>query len=71
MRRPLLGTLTTTLLLAGATVAGTGAATAAPSDSAADAKARPKAVDFAGTVALSNCSGSLIRLPSSSDNDPG
>ncbi|MBC2875251.1 MULTISPECIES: trypsin-like serine peptidase [Streptomyces] len=33
-------------------------------------KAKPKAVDFAGTVALSNCSGSLIRLPNSADNDP-
>ncbi|MBO0654784.1 trypsin-like peptidase domain-containing protein [Streptomyces triculaminicus] len=34
------------------------------------AATKPKAVDFAGTVALSNCSGSLIRLPGSGDNDP-
>lgn len=29
-----------------------------------------KAVDFAGTVALSNCSGSVIRFPASADTDP-
>lgn len=29
-----------------------------------------KAVDFAGTVALSNCSGSVVRMPDSEDNDP-
>lgn len=29
-----------------------------------------KAANFAGTVALSNCSGSVVRLPSSVDNDP-
>ncbi len=29
-----------------------------------------KAVNFAGTVSLSNCSGSVIRFPNSEDNDP-
>lgn len=29
-----------------------------------------KAVDFAGTVSLSNCSGSVIRFPKSADSDP-
>ncbi|MEU6219488.1 serine protease [Streptomyces sp. NPDC047022] len=29
-----------------------------------------KAVDFAGTVSLSNCSGSVIRFPKSADGDP-
>ncbi|WP_033258060.1 S1 family peptidase [Kitasatospora setae] len=29
------------------------------------------AVNFAGTVALSNCSGSLVRMPNSVDSDPG
>ncbi|GAA3047729.1 V8-like Glu-specific endopeptidase [Streptomyces olivoverticillatus] len=63
MRRPLVGALTT-VLLTGATVGvGTTTATAAP-------QGRVKAVDFAGTVALSNCSGSLIRMPSSADGDP-
>ncbi|MEV4741208.1 serine protease [Streptomyces sp. NPDC049555] len=63
MRRPLVGALGT-LLLAGATVAGTGTATAQTP------KPPAKAVDFAGTVALSNCSGSLVRMPNSADGDP-
>lgn len=29
-----------------------------------------KAVNYAGTVALSNCSGSVIRMPNSADSDP-
>ncbi|QOV35946.1 trypsin-like peptidase domain-containing protein [Streptomyces ferrugineus] len=29
-----------------------------------------QAVNFAGTVSLSNCSGSVVRLPDSEDNDP-
>jgi trypsin-like peptidase len=29
-----------------------------------------QAVDFAGTVSLSNCSGSVIRFPNSADSDP-
>jgi hypothetical protein len=33
-------------------------------------KPSAKAVNFAGTVSLSNCSGSLIRFPASEDNDP-
>lgn len=37
--------------------------------SGADAAA-PRAVSFAGTVALSNCSGSIVRMPTSTDNDP-
>ncbi|MEU4199751.1 serine protease [Streptomyces sp. NPDC045470] len=36
----------------------------------AAAQAKPKAVNFAGTVALSNCSGSIVRMPTSTDNDP-
>ncbi|ARZ68169.1 hypothetical protein SMD11_2520 [Streptomyces albireticuli] len=62
--RPLLGALSA-LTLAGAALVGTGVAPA----SAAPA-AKPKAVDFAGTVALSNCSGSLVRMPGSADTDP-
>ncbi|MEU9388049.1 serine protease [Streptomyces sp. NPDC048279] len=47
-------------------------AVAAP---AARADAQPKAaaavtVNFAGTVSLSNCSGSVIRFPNSADSDP-
>ncbi len=66
IRRPLVGTLAT-LLLAGATVAGAGTASAASQAPAG----KTKAVDFAGTVALSNCSGSLIKMPNSTDSDPG
>ncbi|SOD72482.1 Trypsin-like peptidase domain-containing protein [Streptomyces sp. 1222.2] len=29
-----------------------------------------QAVNFAGTVSLSNCSGSVVRMPASEDNDP-
>jgi hypothetical protein len=29
-----------------------------------------QAVNFAGTVSLSNCSGSIVRMPDSEDNDP-
>ncbi|MFF1379555.1 trypsin-like serine peptidase [Streptomyces sp. NPDC058308] len=34
------------------------------------AQAKTKAVDFAGTVALSNCSGSVVRTPKSKPGDP-
>lgn len=64
-------TLTRTLLglaAAGALTAGVlaapGAATAAP------APAPAVDVSFAGTVALDNCSGSLVRVPSATDDDP-
>ncbi|WNI22792.1 serine protease [Streptomyces sp. ITFR-16] len=33
-------------------------------------KVRPKAIGFAGTVALSNCSGSVVRTPDSQPGDP-
>ncbi|MET7766630.1 serine protease [Streptomyces sp. NPDC005393] len=65
MTRPLVGALSA-LLLGGATLAGAGAA---PAAAASHAKS-PKAVTFAGTVALSNCSGSVVRAPGSADTDP-
>lgn len=44
--------------------------TAVPA-AAAPARPTPHAtVDFAGTVALSNCSGSLVRVPGATDEDP-
>ncbi|MFJ9605476.1 serine protease [Kitasatospora sp. NPDC101176] len=48
------------------------AAAASGADAAAvDTKAAPlAAVTFAGTVALSNCSGSLVRMPGSAASDP-
>ncbi|MER7109609.1 S1 family peptidase [Streptomyces sp. NPDC000229] len=63
MRKPLAGALLAlTLLGAGAT-----SAAAAPAPAPAPTT---KAVDFAGTVALSNCSGSVVRVPGSQPNDP-
>ena len=41
-----------------------------PTPAEARQKPRPKAVNFAGTVALSNCSGSVVRMPESQPNDP-
>ncbi|WFB07666.1 serine protease [Streptomyces sp. LX-29] len=76
MQRPLVGALAT-LLLAGASLVGAGTAQAVAPSPAPDrapaaplAEAKGKAVDFAGTVALSNCSGSVVRLPNSVDTDP-
>ncbi|RZU44215.1 trypsin-like peptidase [Streptomyces sp. BK022] len=59
MNKPLLAALSAVAL------AGFGAtpAVAAP-------QARAVTVDFAGTVSLSNCSGSVVRLPNSADSDP-
>ncbi|MEE4594871.1 serine protease [Streptomyces sp. DSM 41524] len=78
MNRSLVGALSA-LLLGGATLVGAGAAPAtaaspakapAPAKVSAKAAKAPKAVDFAGTVALSNCSGSVVRTPGSADSDP-
>ncbi|MEU1025830.1 serine protease [Streptomyces sp. NPDC005904] len=64
MKKPLVGACSAVLLLG---------ATAAPA--AAVSEERPvqpavKAVGFAGTVALSNCSGSVVRVPASQPGDP-
>ncbi|MEU4891213.1 serine protease [Streptomyces sp. NPDC044780] len=70
MHRSLVGALSA-LLLGGATLVGAGAAPAtAASPAAASTAKAPKAVNFAGTVALSNCSGSVVRMPGSADTDP-
>ncbi|GAA2227141.1 MULTISPECIES: S1 family peptidase [Kitasatospora] len=61
MKKPLIGAFSA-LLLAGATTL----AAALP----ASAKAPAVTVDFAGTVALSDCSGSLVRMPNSAAGDP-
>ncbi|MFF2611888.1 serine protease [Kitasatospora sp. NPDC058046] len=67
--KPLIGTVAA-LLVAGATALG-GAAPAQAAASADKSAAKPvTAVNFAGTVALSNCSGSLVRMPGSTANDP-
>ncbi|MEV4616096.1 serine protease [Kitasatospora sp. NPDC049258] len=62
MQKPLIGASCAALLLSGATaLAGAAPASAAPASAA---------VTYAGTVALSNCSGSLVRLPNSAASDP-
>ncbi|GAA5052698.1 S1 family peptidase [Streptomyces similanensis] len=72
MNKPLLAALAT-LVITGAgmapaaAAAQTGGAATAPVKRSAPAV---KAVDFAGTVSLSNCSGSVVRLPASADTDP-
>ncbi|MEU7424140.1 serine protease [Streptomyces sp. NPDC048362] len=67
MNKPLLAALSSLA------IAGLGAtpAVAAP-HTAAKVAAKPAAVtvNFAGTVSLSNCSGSVIRFPNSADTDP-
>ncbi len=78
MNRTVIGTLSA-LALSGSLVAGVGASSAAAHDTGATATgtnasdATPpqvKAVTYEGTVALSNCSGSIVKLPSSTDQDP-
>ncbi|CAL9439293.1 hypothetical protein SUDANB6_02206 [Streptomyces sp. enrichment culture] len=78
MNKPLLAALAA-LVITGAGAAPAVAAAPAPSAAAGgttaparDAGAAPaaRAVTFAGTVALSNCSGSVVRFPASEDDDP-
>ncbi|MEU1283748.1 serine protease [Kitasatospora sp. NPDC005856] len=69
MKKPLIGTVAT-LLVAGATAL-VGAIPAQAAAPATKPAANPvSAVSFAGTVALSNCSGSLVRMPGSAASDP-
>ncbi|MBT2368260.1 trypsin-like peptidase domain-containing protein [Streptomyces sp. ISL-10] len=64
MNKPLAGTLLALTLL------GAGAAPAVAADTATEPAVRAKAVTFAGTVALSNCSGSVVRTAASQPSDP-
>jgi V8-like Glu-specific endopeptidase len=74
MKKPLLAVLGALVI----TGAGMAPAVAAPviADGAATKPATKtatptlKAVNFAGTVSLSNCSGSVVRFPNSADTDP-
>lgn len=74
MKKPLVGALLAVLLLGAGTapaVAATSHDAAAPATGAAAPQAvKAKAVNFAGTVALSNCSGSVVRTPGSLPSDP-
>ncbi|MEV0990599.1 serine protease [Streptomyces sp. NPDC049949] len=63
MRKPLVGAVLSLLLI--------GAAAAPAVASTSRDKAAPAVtVNYAGTVALSNCSGSVVRAPGSQPNDP-
>ncbi|MFJ3303226.1 serine protease [Streptomyces sp. NPDC086549] len=71
MNKPLLATLAA-LVITGAGMAPAAAATMTQKTATATKSTAPtlKAVNFAGTVSLSNCSGSVIRFPASADSDP-
>ncbi|MDL2077172.1 serine protease [Streptomyces sp. GXMU-J15] len=64
MRKPLVA------VLGALAIAGAGAAPAVAAPERSEAPPAVRAVNFAGTVALSNCSGSVVRMPDSEDNDP-
>jgi V8-like Glu-specific endopeptidase len=64
MKKPLLATL------AALVITGAGAAPAVAATPDTETAPAVKAVNFAGTVALSNCSGSVIRMPDSAADDP-
>ncbi|MFE7787551.1 serine protease [Streptomyces sp. NPDC057460] len=74
MKMPLVGALFAVLLLGAGTapaVAATSHDAAAPTAKVAAPRAvKAKAVNFAGTVALSNCSGSVVRTAASLPSDP-
>ncbi|MFJ7148719.1 trypsin-like serine peptidase [Streptomyces sp. NPDC100445] len=77
MNKPLLAALSSLAIAGlGATPAIAAPHTAAPHTAAPHAaaphtaKAAAVTVNFAGTVSLSNCSGSVIRFPNSADTDP-
>ncbi|MGW5115195.1 S1 family peptidase [Streptomyces noursei] len=73
MYRPLVGTLATAVMGAAALVTAASPAGAAPAGAPAHHTPKPphtKAVDFAGTVALDDCSGSIVKMPTSQPNDP-
>ncbi|MFJ8041341.1 serine protease [Kitasatospora sp. NPDC096147] len=65
MKKPLIGASCALLLASATALAG-----AIPASAAQAPSPKLAAVDFAGTVALSNCSGSLVRLPNSQAGDP-
>ncbi|MFD3493672.1 serine protease [Streptomyces sp. NPDC058690] len=74
MNKPLVGALFAVLLLGAGTapaVAATSHDAAAPTAKVAAPQAvKAQAVNFAGTVALSNCSGSVVRTAASLPSDP-
>ncbi|EPH40603.1 serine protease [Streptomyces aurantiacus] len=76
MNKPLVGAALAAVLIGAASVPAAAVSSDAPAPDKQTAavqpaaKAKAKAVTFAGTVALSNCSGSVVRVPSSQPTDP-
>ncbi|MDJ1134590.1 S1 family peptidase [Streptomyces iconiensis] len=74
MRKPLVSTLAAALFgaaaLAGIAASPAAAAPAKPAAPAAQSAAHHKTPSFEGTVALSNCSGSVVKLRNSKETDP-
>ncbi|MEV7815421.1 serine protease [Streptomyces flaveolus] len=71
MNKPLLAALSSLAIAGlGATPAAAAPHPATATTAPHSAKAAAGTVDFAGTVSLSNCSGSVIRFPGSADTDP-
>ncbi|GGV29856.1 S1 family peptidase [Streptomyces spectabilis] len=79
MNKPLVGAVFTTLLLGATAIPAAAITNEAPTAdkrttatkpvAATKAKVNAKAVTYAGTVALSNCSGSVVRVPNSQPTD--
>ncbi|MFG2650224.1 serine protease [Streptomyces sp. NPDC048436] len=69
MKKALAGGLLALTLVGFGSAPAIAAPDSAPSTRAVGDAAK-KAVDFAGTVALSNCSGSVVRMPQSKADDP-
>ncbi|MEU5220364.1 serine protease [Streptomyces sp. NPDC020807] len=69
MKKPFAGALLALLLAGAAATPAAAARTQGAQDPAPRAAQAAVTVDFAGTVALSNCSGSLVRVPASQPND--
>ncbi|MEU2155004.1 serine protease [Streptomyces sp. NPDC019396] len=69
MNKPLVGALLA-LTLTGAGAAPAIASTPAENTTATPSAKAVAAVNFAGTVSLSNCSGSVVRMPGSASTDP-
>ncbi|ARE78166.1 hypothetical protein B6R96_32940 [Streptomyces sp. Sge12] len=69
MKKPLVGALLSLLLLGAAATPAVAAPSAPTAPTATAPGATAVAVTYAGTVALSNCSGSVVRAPASQPND--
>ncbi|MGW1206051.1 S1 family peptidase [Streptomyces cyaneofuscatus] len=70
MNKPLIGAFFAALLLGAGITPAVAAESAPAQESATETAPAAKAVTFAGTVALSNCSGSVVRSPDSQPTDP-